>query len=156
MPGKGHIRAGGLTERLLAAIEIAERPVQRHLLLSPLSPRERINFGRSIDRLVTCGRIRETRAGFISTAIPPVEPTLKDEPEARRLSPGQRAIVCAVIDRAHRYRRSGSPFCAANLLQRASERKLPPHVQQDLAALASLFGAHRQTFPEVDLGRAAA
>lgn len=156
MPARGSIKPGSLSARVLAVIEASEKPMNRGALLQPLGRPDRMWLGRTLDRLVTLGHVRETRAGFVWTGRPEPEPKPIAERDPERLAPGQRAAVMAVISRAHGYRAAGLPIAAAELLERAAVRRLPPHVQQDLGALASLFAEHRQTFPEADLGRAAA
>lgn len=156
MPPRGSIKAGSLTARVLAAVEASERPVPRAALLALLSERDRGWLSRTLDRLVTLGHVRETRAGYVWTGRPEPEPKPKVERDPSRLAPRQRATLAAIISRAHGYSRSGYPAIAAGLLERAAARHLPPHVQQDLGALAALFLEAGQTYRDVEPGRAAA
>ena len=155
MAAGGHFKPGSLSARLLATIEAASAPVPRTSLRSALTGRDAGFFNRTLDRLVVQSLIRETCAGFVSASAP--RPAVH-EPivEPRPLSPAQRACALAIIDRAHRYRRAGAPSLAASLLERAAERAAVPHLREDFAALASLFAAPHQTYPEVVPGPAAA
>lgn len=154
MAARGTIKPGSLTARVLAAIAEAGVPIGRGALLEPLQSHDRAWLNRTLDRLITLGHVRECRAGYeLSGAPRPLKP---GEREPDRLSPGQRAGVQAVICRAHRYRQAGAPFMAVSLLERAAARRLPAHVQQDLAALAGLFAEHCGTYRDVEPARAAA
>nr|WP_047580549.1 hypothetical protein [Methylobacterium sp. ZNC0032] len=154
MAARGVIKPGSLTARVLDAIAGSQSPIGRGALLAMLTGHDRSWLGRTLDRLITLGHVRECRAGYELASAP--RPLVPGEREPERLSPGQRAGVQAVICRAHRYRQAGAPFMAVSLLERAAARRLPTHVQQDLSALAGLFAEHCGTYRDVEPARAAA
>ena len=154
MAARGDIKPGSVTARVLAAIADAGRPIGRGALLATLTGHDRNWLGRTLDRLITLGHVRECRAGYELAGAP--RPLVPGERDPERLSPGQRAVVSAVISRAHRYRAAGMAFMAASLLERAARRRLPAHVQQDLSALAGLFAEPTGIYRDAQSARAAA
>lgn len=155
MPALGSIKPGSLSARVLAAIKAADRPLGRATLMGPLQSHDRAWLNRTLDRLITLGHVRECRAGYSWTgaAPPPIAPGLRD---AEQLSAGQRATLAVLISRAKRYAGAGCPALAAGLLERAAQRRLPAHVQQDLGAMAALILEAGHAYRDVVPARAAA
>jgi hypothetical protein len=152
----GELRPGSLATRLLHNIRQAQAPLGRQAL-ARLFPKERHQLGRALDRLSRAGAVFQDEEGRYR---PGDGRRYRPQPVKARADltagPGLVAQLARIVDRAHAYRRAGAPCLGAALLERAAEKRLPAHITQDLKALASLFAAHRELFPQVDPGRAAA
>lgn len=152
-------RPGTLPDRVLTLLRArSPQPVSRVEL------RDAIGAGTLpplLSKMLKAGVIKRSPHGFhLPSLIPEGGPYAKavPEPEPEPLPDHLRRLVFAVIRRAHAFREGGAPQEAVRILtQAAGARGLEarPAIRTDLLALADLFAAHRETFPTVDLGRAA-
>lgn len=156
----GALRPGSLSTRLVDCIRQASAPLSR-AALGKLLPKDRLVIGQTLTRLARSGVVWKNDDGCwcaVPNAVPKPQ-RREDEPEPAPQPPVGEALagqLYAIRAKAHSYRRAGCPDKAASLLERAAQRPLPDPVRTDLLALASLFAAHRELYPQVALRRAAA
>lgn len=156
MPKRGELKPGSVAARLVAIVaEGFGEAVSRSEIARRLKSPERCWLDRTLGSLQLAGLIVAAGGGYRLAAARPAEPPLVER-TAAPLPEQTKALLAAIIRRAHALRGRGLVVGAAALLREAARRLGRHPAAEDLSALADLFDHAPSLYPQLDLSARAA